>query len=191
MPSIPVAHSVGPDGRRFDVTYSEFPAGLDAELAITPTGTSKGDMVTDTSGSWDRTGTSETALRSAAADFGKASLSSSAVLRSALSDPLASLPRERELLITAAGQDVVGTLEGHLREGMDPETAASLTASALSDRTPFDAGACRWAVAQFARALGYQVSDVSSPAQGAQPAGAPFMGAPAAGSAAPAPPPPP
>ena len=123
----------------------------------------------------DPSATAERALKMAIEDFGRSALSSSPVLSAALDDPLADFPRERELLVAAAGKDVVKLFESQVSAGTDPETAASLTASQLAERSGWDAESCQWAVAQFAAALGYKVS--ATPSKGRVPAADPNPGA--------------
>jgi hypothetical protein len=54
--------------------------------------------------------------------------------------------------------------------GVGPDTVVRLTAAALADSRSIDPAAAIWVVGEFARALGYQVSDGLQPARGAAPA---------------------
>ena len=75
------------------------------------------------------------ALSSAVADFGQRVLSDPRMLRSRMSDLLPDMPKERELLVTAAEADVAGELTRHVQEQrLDPDTAVQLVAGALTDR---------------------------------------------------------
>ena len=122
-------------------------------------------------------------LRSAVADYGARVLSNAAILEGICEDRLPDSPREASLVSIAARADVSAMLEQQAG-GVGPDTAVRLTAAALAESRSIDPAAAIWVVGEFARALGFQVSDGLQPAVGAAPA-APAPAAPA--PAAPAP----
>jgi len=83
-----------------------------------------------------------------------------------LRDLLPNSPKQVSLVLAAGGAGVADSLREHISEGMDPESAVRLVATNLADRTPYDADGCRWVTREFARALGYPISD-DSPAAAA------------------------
>jgi hypothetical protein len=114
-------------------------------------------------------GEARSVLRSAVADYGPQILSNAAILEGICEDRLPDSPREASLVSIAARADVAAMLEQQAG-GVGPDTAVRLTAAALADSRSIDPAAAIWVVGEFARALGYQVSDGLQPAAGAAPA---------------------
>jgi uncharacterized protein DUF4190/putative regulator of septum formation len=113
-------------------------------------------------------GEARSVLRSAVADYGPPVLSNAAILEGICEDRLPDSPREASLVSIAARADVAAMLEQQAG-GVGPDTAVRLTAAALADSRSIDPAAAIWVVGEFARALGYQVSDGLQPAVGAPP----------------------
>jgi hypothetical protein len=106
----------------------------------------------------DAQGEARDALNAVVADFGPRVLSDPRMLGSRMSDLLPDLPKERQLLLTAAEADVAGDLTRHVREQhLDPNTAVQLVARSLTDRKSIDPASSMWVAAQYAQALGYTV----------------------------------
>jgi chitodextrinase len=106
----------------------------------------------------DAHGEAHEALSSAVADFGQRVLSNPQMLRSRMSDLLADLPRERDLLVTAAEADVAGELARYFQEqGLDLDTAIRLASSSLIYRRSIDPADSMWVTSEYAQALGYGV----------------------------------
>lgn len=125
---------------------------------------------------WDPSGKAREALRQIVADFGTRALSSPSILDNVLHDLLPDSPKQVSLILATGGSDVATSLKDHVGQGMDPDTAVRLAAAQLAEQTPYDAAGCRWVTAEFARALGYQVSDEQAdavPAAAPTPATAP------------------
>ncbi len=116
---------------------------------------------------WDPDGKAREALRRVVTDFGTRALSSPSILDNVLHDLLPDSPRQVSLIVAAGGSTVAALLQEHVSAGMDPDTAVRLAATQLAEQTPYDAAGCRWVTAEFARALGYQVSDEADPAPAA------------------------
>jgi hypothetical protein len=76
------------------------------------------------------------------------------MMSSLLADLLPDAPRIARLLIAAAEDRIADKLREHVSHGMDPSTAARLTASAFTDNTLFTPEACAWVVGSIAAALG-------------------------------------
>lgn len=108
---------------------------------------------------WDPDGKARAALNQVVKEYGTRALSSPSVLDNALPDLLPDSPRQTSLIIAASGSNVVASLQERVAEGMDPDTAVRSAATQLAEQTPYDALGCRWVAAEFARALGYQVSE--------------------------------
>lgn len=87
-----------------------------------------------------------------------------------LEDLLPDAPREAGILSAAARRDVAGMLREHAERGLDSETSVRLVAAALASSTAFGPEACRWAVREFAVAMGVLVV-------GTVPSAMPFPGA--------------
>lgn len=87
-----------------------------------------------------------------------------------LEDLLPDAPREAGILSAAARRDVAGMLREHAERGLDSETSVRLVAAALASSTAFGLEACRWAVREFAVAMGVLVV-------GTVPSAMPFPGA--------------
>jgi hypothetical protein len=132
---------------------------------------------------WDPDGSVRAALEEVVKEYGARALSSPSVLDNALPDLLPDSPRQVSLIIAASGSGVVGSLQERVAAGMDPDTAVRSAARQLAEQTPYDAAGCQWVTAEFARELGYQVSD--DIAHQATPAPAP---SPSAGPVIPSPP---
>lgn len=115
---------------------------------------------------WDPAGKSADALKSIVADFGTKALSTPSILENVLHDLLPDSLRQVSLIVAAGGSLVASSLQEQVANGMDPDTAVRLAATKLTEQTPFDAAGCRWVTSEFARALGYQVSELveASPA---------------------------
>ncbi|HSZ28502.1 MAG TPA: hypothetical protein VK784_01940, partial [Pseudonocardiaceae bacterium] len=112
----------------------------------------------------DAQGEARDALSSVVADFGPRVLSDPRMLGSRMSDLLPDLPKERQLLITAAEADVAGELARHVQEQhLDPNTAVQLVAGSLTDRKSIDPVSSMWVATQYARALGYPVQPGAMP----------------------------
>ena len=109
---------------------------------------------------WDPAGKARAALASIVSDFGTRALSSPSILDNVLRDLLPDSPKQVSLIVAAGGSTVAATLQEHVSQGMDADTAVRLAAAQLAEQTPYDAAGCRWVTGEFARALGYQVSDV-------------------------------
>jgi hypothetical protein len=123
--------------------------------------------------SFDPQGEARAVLQSAVTDFGVKVLSNATILEGICEDRLPDLPREASLIASAARADVVGMLQQQAG-GVGPDAAVRLTAGALADSRSLDPAACFWVVREFARALGYPVSDSATPP--AAPAGPPAAG---------------
>lgn len=120
---------------------------------------------------WDPTGDAREALRRIVADFGAPALSNPQVMGNGLDDQLPNAPeKQRNILVGASKAGVPASLQEHVTRGMDPDHAVRLTASRLAEKAGFEDTACLWATSEFARALGYQVSDDAAPVT-APPAG--------------------
>lgn len=113
----------------------------------------------------DTQGEAREALSSMVTDYSKRILSDPRMLGNLATDLLPDLPRERNLLVTAAESDVAGELTRHVEEHhLDPDTAVQLVARSLTDRTALDPAAAMWVTKEYAQALGYRVrSDVPPP----------------------------
>lgn len=106
----------------------------------------------------DAQGQAHEALSSAVADFGQRVLSDPQMLRSRMSDVLADLPRERDLLVAAADADVAGELTRYIQEQrLDLDIAVRLVASSLFYRRSIDPASSKWVTSEYAQALGYGV----------------------------------
>ena len=112
----------------------------------------------------DAQGEARDALSSVVADFGPRVLSDPRMLGSRMSDLLPDLPKERQLLLTAAEADVAGELRRHVQEQhLDPNTAVQLVARSLTDRKSIDPTSSMWVATQYAQALGYPVQPGAMP----------------------------
>ena len=110
----------------------------------------------------DPGGQAREALASAVANFGPQILSNPQMLENVFRDLLPDSPREVSILVTAAQADVATLLQDRVGQHMDPDTAVRLTASVLGERRALDATACQWATAEFARALGYTITEAAA-----------------------------
>jgi hypothetical protein len=126
----------------------------------------------------DPSGEAHTVLQSAVADYGARVLSNAAIIDGICEDRLPDWPREASLVSMAARADVAAMLQQRAG-GVGADTAVRLTAANLAESRSLDPAAAIWVVSEFARVLGYQVSE------GLQPAAGP--GGPAAAGAPPAP----
>jgi carbon monoxide dehydrogenase subunit G len=93
------------------------------------------------------------ALRGIVTDYGADALSRPAIMASLLADLLPDAPRIARLLIAAAEDHIAEMLQEHISQGMEPNTATRLAASAFADSTMFTPDACAWAVGTIAAAL--------------------------------------
>jgi hypothetical protein len=115
----------------------------------------------------DAQGEARDALSSVVADFGPRVLSDPRMLGSRMSDLLPDLPKERQLLITAAEADVAGDLTRHVQEQhLDANTAVQLVAGSLTDRKSIDPASSMWVASEYAKALGYPVQPGAMPPSG-------------------------
>jgi hypothetical protein len=108
---------------------------------------------------WDPSGKARGALASVVSDFGTRALSSPSILDNVLHDLLPDSPKQISLIVAAGGSTVASSLQEHVAQGMDADTAVRLASTQLAEQTPYDAAGCRWVTGEFARALGYSVSD--------------------------------
>jgi hypothetical protein len=123
---------------------------------------------------WDPTGDVREALRRIVADFGTPALSNPQVMENGLDDQLPNgTEKQKSILVGASKAGVPASLQEHVARGMDPDHAVQLIASRLAEMAGFEATACGWVTSEFARALGYQISDAATQAI-APPAGSPF-----------------
>jgi hypothetical protein len=127
---------------------------------------------------WDPSGKAREALRSIVSDFGTRALSSPSILDNVLHDLLPDSPKQVSLILATGGSQVATTLQEHVAQGMDADTAVRLAAAQLAEQTPYDAAGCRWVTAEFARALGYPVSDDPVAQQAPPPPATPTPSAP-------------
>ncbi len=115
----------------------------------------------------DAQGEARDALSSVVADFGPRVLSDPRMLSSRMSDLLPDLPKERQLLITAAEADVAGELTRHVQEQhLDANTAVQLVAGSLTDRKSIDPASSMWVATEYAKAMGYPVQPAAMPPPG-------------------------
>jgi len=140
----------------------------------------------------DPQGEARQALASAVRDYGPRVLSNPPLLNNLFKDLLPGSPREASLLVAAAEGSSASMLEQQVA-GVGPDTAVRSIAGNLARSRALDPAACLWAVSEFARVMGYPVSE--GPPAPAQDPGAtlpwPGPAAAAAAAAAPAGPPPP
>lgn len=134
---------------------------------------------------WDASGSARNALHGIVSDpqYGATALSQPAVMTNLLKDMLPDEPREAGLLVAAAQADLAGSLRGYLAQGLDPDTAVSLTATSFVNSTSHTPEAGNWVVAELALALGLKAPAARFDQPTAQPAPPP--------TALAAPPPPP
>ncbi len=142
-----------------------------------------------TSDHLDPAGEVRTTLTSIVNDFGPAALSKRNILDGALQDYL---PGEstavKTLLLEAADAGIASSLQEHISQGMDPDSAVRLTAAKFEEHSPSGSEGCLWVTGEFARVLGYQVSDAQLPVSLPPPPEAPAVPPPAEAPAAPPPP---
>ncbi|HEX5191068.1 MAG TPA: hypothetical protein VFW16_16120, partial [Streptosporangiaceae bacterium] len=121
--------------------------------------------------SWEHAAEARAALNAIVTDpeHGTAALSSPRTMSNLLKDLLPDAPREKNLLVAAAEAGLADTLNEHVSQGMDPDTAISLTASSFSARSPLTPDACRWVTGEIAVALG--ISEASDSALSSPPPG--------------------
>jgi hypothetical protein len=105
--------------------------------------------------SWDPQGEAKAALRTIVADpqYGAAALSSSQVMTNLLKDLLPDAPREASVLVAASESGLAESLQNHVAQGMDPDTALRLAAGSLESRTALTPEACAWAAQALITAL--------------------------------------
>jgi hypothetical protein len=121
---------------------------------------------------WEHAAEARAALNAIVTDpeHGAAALSSPRTMSNLLKDLLPDAPREKNLLVAAAEAGLADSLKEHVSQGMDSNTAISLTASSFSARSPLSPDACRWVTGEIAVALG--ISDTNDAALSAPPPGA-------------------
>jgi hypothetical protein len=118
----------------------------------------------------DDRGLARQALGSAVASYGISVLGDPQALGEALTRLLPNSPRERNLMIAAAGADVASRLRRQVQEGyVDLATAIRAVARELSERTAIEQASCVWVTAEFARVLGYPESSASTQPYATQP----------------------
>jgi hypothetical protein len=135
----------------------------------------------------DPSGEARNVIQSAVADYGARVLSNAAIMDGICEDRLPDWPREASLVSMAVRADVAAMLQQRAG-GVGADTAVRLTAANLAESRSLDPAAAIWVASEFARALGYQVSDGLQPATGpAAPAAHVAPQVPAAGVVPPAP----
>ncbi len=123
-------------------------------------------------------------LQFAVENYGQRVLSNASIIEGICEDRLPDFPREASLITNAAKADVATMLAQQVA-GVGPDTAVRLTATTLAQSRSLDPAGCIWVVSEFARCLGYDVSEDLVPAA-TPPLEAPVAGAqqaPAAGAA--------
>jgi hypothetical protein len=113
----------------------------------------------------DPGGEARSVLQSAVADYGARVLSNAAIMDGICEDRLPDWPREASLVSMAVRADVAAMLQQRAG-GVGTDTAVRLTAANLAESRSLDPAAAIWVVSEFARVLGYQVSDGLAPAAG-------------------------
>src|ERR1700683_2704375 len=108
---------------------------------------------------WDPSGKIRAALSSIVSGFGTRSLSTPSILDNVLRDLLPDSPKQVSLIVAAGGSPLAMAVQEHVAQGMDPDTAVRLPSARRAEQAPSEAAGCRWVTAEFARALGYAVSD--------------------------------
>jgi hypothetical protein len=105
---------------------------------------------------WDTSGEARKALHGIVTDpqYGAAALSQPVVMTNLLKDMLPDEPREAGLLVAAAQADLAGALRGYVTQGLDADTAVSLTATSFVNSTSHTREASDWVVNELALALG-------------------------------------
>ncbi len=138
--------------------------------------------MTGPEGTLDARGEARQALSSAVKDYGIRVLSNAPLLSNLFKDLLPGSPREANLLVAAAEGGAPTMLEQQVA-GVGPDSAVRSIAANLAQERSLDPSASVWAVAEFARAMGYPVSD-SVRAVPPAPAAPPAWAGPAAAAAA-------
>jgi len=115
------------------------------------------------SSSWDRSGQAGDVLHALVRDFGPEVLSNAQLLKNLLGDKMPAAPREASVLVAAAEAGVAGVLRERLEHNMPPEAAIQQASITVEERRGYDRAASRWAVVEFARALGYEVDHAAPP----------------------------
>jgi hypothetical protein len=102
------------------------------------------------------------ALRAIVSDasLGPTVLSDRNLMAGVIKDYLPDAPRETGILLAAVEHGVPAALRERVKQGMDAQTAINVTASWFTDLTMYAPEASRWAVSEFALALG-----LSAPAE--------------------------
>jgi hypothetical protein len=126
-------------------------------------------------GSPEQAGEVRAALRSIVSDpdYGVAALSSRRTMESLLKDLLPDRPRDAAILVAAAELGVAAELRERVEaEGMEAGLAVRLVTARFAQATAFAPGACEWAAAELAVALGmdYAVVPAMPPTAGQPPA---------------------
>jgi hypothetical protein len=118
--------------------------------------------VVTTPSSWDPSGQLELTLRTLVGEHGRRLLSDPVLLASLCADLFdESSRREVNLIVDAAREGVASLLEQQV-ETVGPNEAVRLTAATFADHRNLAPPPARWAVTQFALALGYQVDPAGS-----------------------------
>jgi len=94
--------------------------------------------------------------------YGQRVLSNPVIIEGICEDKLPDCPREASLIANAAKADVVTMLSQQVG-GVGPDTAVRLTAATLAESRSLDPAGCLWVVSEFARTLGYEVSENLEP----------------------------
>jgi hypothetical protein len=127
---------------------------------------------------FEHPGQARAALRAIVSDPGDGAgvLESPDAFANLLGDLLPDAPREAGLLVAAVRTGIPAVLAGHAEQGTDAATVVRLAATSLAERTAFAPGACDWAVAELAIAMGIagarELAD-AGPLEGSGPAAGP------------------
>ena len=116
--------------------------------------------MTDVGGAPDARAEVREVLTGAVSEFGQNVLSSAPILEGICDDRLPDFPRECNLIVAAARADVRSMLDQQVGS-VGADNAVRLTAGTLADSLSITPDAANWVVGEFARALGYSVSDVA------------------------------
>ena len=94
--------------------------------------------------------------------YGQRVLSNPVLIEGICEDKLPNSPREASLITYAAKADVTAMLSQQVG-GVGPDAAVRLTAATLAQSRSLDPAGCVWVVGEFARSLGYEVSEDLEP----------------------------
>ena len=102
------------------------------------------------------------ALESAVRDYGPRVLGNPSLLSNLFKDLLPGSPREASLLVAAAEGGTASMLEQQVA-GVGPDSAVRAVSHELAESRALEPSACLWAVGEFARAMGYPVTEGLQP----------------------------